>query len=179
MLYIIEETIKMKKCLWHFAIIISKTLTYCRFSQCFYTAFSVLTRLLSIFSLHSTTKSKIHQSLSIRNPFFEDPFIWACQICPSTVCHFVQKKRCKGSRGITTHRVKKQIWTLLNDIRSKVADKTVQSCIKPSKRERYTLCLQGPIRARLQSHSQKQLTNSVPKVRLCQKWPSIFVARKK
>lgn len=38
------------------------------FSQCFYTAFSVISRLLSIFSLHSTTKSgikhEIHQSLS-------------------------------------------------------------------------------------------------------------------
>lgn len=96
-------------------------LTYCRLFIMFYTAFSVMSGRLSIFSLHSTAKSgikhQIHQSLSNHESIFWEPFLQTYQNVSQRLefcALFVQKKRCKGSRRVTTHWAKKQIWTLLN-----------------------------------------------------------------
>lgn len=82
-------------------------LTYCRLFTMFYTAFSVISRLLSIFSLHSTAKNRTWNTSPLSN---HKPVSQSTSKCLSVtwkLCHFMQKKRCIAYKRITTQWAKK------------------------------------------------------------------------
>lgn len=96
---------------------ITMKLTCCVFITMF--LHCLLSHLKASFHLFTAQHSKEWKLKMNRESILREPFsskhvqnvtrwLW-------NLCHFfVQKKRCKGSRGTTTHWVKKQIWTLLN-----------------------------------------------------------------
>lgn len=106
----------------------------------------------------------MHQPLSNRKSFFLG-ICWASRWLANCAV-LCKRKDAKGRRGITTHWVKKQIWTLLNMSGPMWLLRPCGVVKDPVREEVTPLSLWGCIRERLQSHSQKQLTNSLPRVQL-------------